>query len=866
MTKIIRREDYRQPIFLIPRVAIELFIGEREVQVTSTMEVTLNDEYDHSRNSSLILNGENIRLISVELDGLPAPNVLVKNNTLTISNIPKEIRNKFTVRIKTACNPNNNSQCKGLFISDGVLTSHCEPEGFRRITYFLDRPDILSVYTVTIEARKSDYPIMLAGGNLIERKDFGDHFHRITWHDPQPKSCYLFAVVLGKLFCKEREIIAFNGRKLNIQFWADEVDIKDVDYAFDCLIKAMQWEEKKYSLNFDFDCYKVVAIKNFPVGGMENKGLNIFSSRLVCTNKNTTTDSGFLTTEGIVAHEYFHNWSGNRVSCRDWFQLSLKEGLTVYRDQEFCSDQSDKFSGKVCRRIEIISAIRAIQFSEDSGVLAHSILPVSYKKIENFYSATIYIKSAEVVRMLSIILGEIKFSKCLVSFFEKFDGKTATWDDFFYSFEKVGELDLSIFKRWLYVKRTPKVTIQEKYYPKQMKYELVLEQSGIGSSLLHIPLVSRLIFEDEEINDDSHREFLINLKNKKERIVLKGITKKPLLSINRNFSSPVIIEKAKAEIDLLRTISVDDDGFIKWDSVHQLFSRLIISGEHLSAEVAYALKSIFVDQKFSSEFKAQLFTLPRNEYLYGIAIDVDPFFIEHSKLDLFKSIAINLEEELLLMYLALFKSNPEDKIDLKSIGDRALKNKCLEMLLLANKEKYLHIAVKQFNDGQNLTEVFGALQPIVKYSCKGYEELLHSFYIQNKSIDKVVDMWVSLHAIQIPGPKIDVINNIKKLIQTCEFGINNPLRLNNLLQSYFYENPISFHNPGGAGYIFWSEYTLMLDRMNPSLSAQTAKVLMNWRNFNKPNRLQIEVLLRSMISKSYISENLKEILDKMLEP
>jgi aminopeptidase N len=865
MTKKIRREDYQPPIFLIPKVCLELIIRENEVEVTSTLDVEINMEHESLEYPSLILNGEDIRLISVELEGVNPLKFVATRKTLTIPFIPKKIARKFTLRIITTCSPLANLEYKGLFISDGILASHCEPEGFRRITYFLDRPDVLSIFTVSIEASKSKYPVMLASGTLLERQDVRYDTHRITWHDPFPKSCYLFAIVVGKLFCKERVITALNGNKIILQFWANELDIKDVGYALDCLHNAIQWEEKKYGLVLDLDCYKVAAIKNFPVGGMENKGLNIFSSRLICTNKDTTTDMGFLTTEGIVAHEFFHNWTGNRVACRDWFQLSLKEGLTVYRDQEFCSEQADKLSGKVCQRIQVVSAIRAIQFSEDSGSLAHSILPVSYKKIENFYTATTYIKSAEVVRMLSIIIGEVNFSKCLVSFLEKFDGKTATWNDFLDSFEKVSEVNLDDFKRWLYVKGTPRVTIHEKYSHKLMRYELVLEQSGIGRNLLHIPLVSRLVSEDEQVNGDSYSEFLINFKSKKETIVFDGITSKPLLSINRNFSAPIIIEQAVTELELLRKISLDDDGFIKWDSMHQLYSRLILSGNPLSTDALDTLKSVFVDNKFPSEFKAYFFTLPKNEYLYGIALEIDPFFIEHNKLDLYKSIAIYLEQELLYMYSTLTNSNAEFNIDLSSIGDRTLKNKCLEMLLLANSKKYLPLATRQFNDAQNLTDVYGALLPIVKYSCKGYGALLQDFYIKNKSNDKIVDMWISLHATQIPGPKIDVIHNLKGLIESGEFGINSPVRISNLLLTYFYENSLSFHDLGGAGYIFWSEYTLLLDKINPSLSAKIARVLMNWRNLKNSNKLQIEGLLRKMISEFPMSENLQEILSNMLE-
>lgn len=865
MTKSIRRQDYQPSIFLIPKVSIELLITEKVVEVTSTLEVVLNQGYNSLKIPSLRLNGENITLISVELDGLPLPTVIVESDTLIIQNIPKKIAKKFTLRIRNFVNLASNKQCTGLFISEGILASHCEPEGFRRITYFLDRPDVLSVYTVSIQGRKSDYPVMLSNGDLLNKEDIGEEFHRITWHDPQPKSCYLFAVVAGNLFCRDREFFSANGRKVMIQFWASQVDIENVDYSSDCLINAMQWEERKYGIDIDLNLYKVVAIKNFPVGGMENKGLNIFNSRLICTNKDTTTDMGFLAAEGIVAHEFFHNWTGNRVAIRDWFQLSLKEGLTVYRDQEFCTDQSKHSSGKSCRRIQVVSAIRAIQFSEDSGSLAHSILPISYKKIENFYSATVYIKSAEIVRMLSIILGDAKFSRCLVYFLKKFDGKSATWDNFFDAFEEISEENLFDLKKWLYVKGTPKIVISDKYIPDQKRYELVLEQSIIGEAVLHIPLLSKLIFDDEEINSDGHEEFLINLKSKRKKIVFEGVIKKPLLSINRNFTSPVIIEQATDEKELLKKFSLDDNEFMKWDSVHQLFSRLILSGDPLNSEVLDGLKAIFVDKNFSSEFKVQFFTLPQNEYLYSMSLEVDPFSIEHQKLDLYKRISINLEKEILSQYLQLINENTEFEIDFKSIGDRAFKNKCLEMLILVNSKKYLSLAISQYHEAKNLTDIYGALKPIVKFSCKGYEDLLQKFYDDNVNSEKIIDMWTSMHAIQLPGPDSDVIRKLNRLISSREFGIANPLRLSNLLLSYFYENPLSFHNPSGDGYVFWSECTLLLDKINPSLSTQIAKVLKNWRYLKNPNRLQIEGLLKAMIAENSTSENLQEILINMLD-
>lgn len=865
MKKSIRREGYRHPIFSIPKVSIELFIGESEIEVTSILEVTLNEGYDSSVNPSLRLDGEDIRLISVELDELPSPKIIVKNDSLTILNIPKNIANKFTLRIKTACTPASNIECKGLFFSDEILTSHCEPEGFRRITYFLDRPDILSVYTVSIEARKKDYPVLLSGGNLLDRRDVGKNFHRITWHDPQPKSCYLFAIAAGKLFSKEREFVADSGRRTKVQFWANKVDIESVDYAFDCLINAMKWEERKYGLDISMDLYKVVAIKNFPVGGMENKGLNIFSSRLVCTNKDTTTDAGFLAAEGIVAHEFFHNWTGNRVAIKDWFQLSLKEGLTVYRDQEFCSEQSADSAGQSCRRIQVVGAIRAIQFLEDSGSLAHSVLPKSYKKIENFYSATTYIKSAEIIRMLSIVLGAVTFSKCLVLFLHEFDGKPASWEDFFNSFEKISQEDLSNFKNWLYAKGTPRITISEKYSSKNQTYELALKQSGVGRDLLHIPLVTRLTFGNGEIGVNFHKDFLINLKTKKEKLVFEGVTKKPFLSINRNFSSPVVIRQAITECELLRRITFDDDLFIKWDSGFQLFSELILSKRDLSSDALHAIKAIFIDENYSCEFKAQFLTLPQNEYLYGMALEVDPFSIEQSKLNVYKSIAIFLEEELLSQYGKSINSNLEINSNNYSIGDRALKNKCLEMLLLVNKERYLPLAVQQYKGAENLTDAYGALHLMVKYSCVGYRKFMQDFYAKNISNEKNIDMWASLHAIQIPTPAIDVINNLKSLIEVDDFGISNPPRLSSILLSYFHENPISFHDPEGRGYLFWAESILMLDKINPSLSAQASRVLMNWKDFKNANKLKIEKLLRMMIGDPSISVNLEEILNNMLK-
>lgn len=865
MNKSIRRQDYRHSIFSIPKVSIDIFIGENEIEVTSILEVTLNEGYDSPVNPSLRLNGENIRLVSVELEGLPSPKSIVKNDVLIIQNIPKNIASKFTLRIKTACSPTSNMQCNGLFFSEGILTSHCEPEGFRRITYFLDRPDILSVYTVSIEARKTDYPVMLSGGNVVDRRDIGEDFHRITWHDPHPKSCYLFAIAAGKLFCKEGEFTAHSGRKTKIQFWANKVDIENVDYAFNCLINAMKWEEKKYGIDIDMDLYKVVAIRNFPVGGMENKGLNIFSSKLVCTNKKTTTDLGFLAAEGIVAHEFFHNWTGNRVAIKDWFQLSLKEGLTVYRDQEFCSEQSADSAGESCRRIQVVGAIRAIQFLEDSGSLAHSVLPKSYKKIENFYSATTYIKSAEIIRMLSIVLGDVTFSKCLVLFLHKFDGKPASWEDFFDSFEEVSQEDLSNFKNWLYAKGTPKVTISEKYSSKNQTYELALKQSGVGRDLLHIPLVTRLTFGNGKNSGNYHKDFLINLKTKNKKLVFEGITKKPFLSINRNFSSPVVIRQAITECELLRRITFDDDLFIKWDSSFQLFSKLILANRDLSSDVLNAIKTVFIDENYSCEFKAQFLTLPQNEYLYGVAFEIDPFSIEQSKLHVYKSIAIFLEEELLSQYRKLIVSSLEINMNNYSIGDRALKNKCLEMLLLINKEKYSPLAVQQYNGAENLTDAYGALHLMVKYSCVGYRKFLQDFYEKNISYEKNIDMWASLHAIQIPTPEIDVINNLRSLIEVDDFGISNPQRLSGILLSYFHENPISFHDPKGLGYLFWAESILMLDKINPNLSAQASRVLMNWVDFKSANKLKIEKHLRMMISDPSISVNLEEILKNMLK-
>ena len=848
-----KREDYRPPAFALDQVLLDIELVPSKTIVKS--KLSFRKIYE----APLRLKGESLELLELKINGQEFREFELGSDELILKNVPDQ----FDLEITCANHPEQNTSLMGLYVSRGNFFTQCEAEGFRKITFFLDQPDVLSKYTVTLRAKKEDCPVLLANGNLIASNDLPNGWHSATWEDPFPKPSYLFALVAGKLSKIEQTIQSQSGKEKLLQVWVEESDLGKAQHAMDSLINSIRWDETRFGLELDLERFMIVAVSDFNMGAMENKGLNIFNTKYVLADAQSATDIDFANIESVVGHEYFHNWTGNRVTCRDWFQLSLKEGLTVFRDQEFSADLMGSESGKAVKRIEDVRVLRQLQFPEDAGPMAHPIRPDSYQEINNFYTVTVYEKGAEVVRMQQTLLGRDGFRKGMDLYFKRHDGQAVTCDDFVAAMADANGVDLSQFKRWYSQAGTPHVSVNEHYDAANKTYHLTLSQSCSASpgqkhkEAFHIPLRTKLL----GINGST--ETLIELKDSSQDFVFENIERKPILSINRNFSAPIILDFEQSAEELLFQFANDDDPFNRWEAGQKLAQDFILNGKTPTTELITAWDACLNDSSLDPAFKELALTLPAEAYLHEQVAIVDPQEIHNNRRAFRKAMALELKNS----WAAAYQNNQTPgayKPDPQSAGRRGLKNLALQMLLETNDQKWHDIAYQQFKQCNNMTDRFAALSSLVNHSSDFAPECLNNFFERYANDDLALDKWFSLQATRQSDDKNPVIQDVIKLRQHPSFKLQNPNRARSLIHAFCLSNLANFHHPDGSGYEFWANEVIALNAINPQVAARLARGLDRWKKFSPKYQQLMENALKRVSAEEKLSPDVREVISKAL--
>jgi len=851
------RSDYKASDYLISTVQLDIALIPARTIVVNRMQMRKRVK---GSPSSLTLHGQDQELVSVRVNNEVIREYELTAESLTLHNLPDE----FELSITSACNPDKNTSLMGLYVSNGNFFTQCEAEGFRKITYFLDRPDVMATYKVTLRAIKQQFPVLLSNGNLIKEEDLGNGWHSATWEDPFPKPSYLFALVAGKLQAIERKIKSQSGKDKLLQVWVESKDIEKTEHAMDSLIASIRWDEKRFGLELDLDRFMIVAVGDFNMGAMENKGLNIFNTKFVLAHPETATDIDYGNVESVVAHEYFHNWTGNRVTCRDWFQLSLKEGLTVFRDQEFSADQMGSASGKAVKRIEDVRLLRQVQFPEDAGPMAHPIRPDSYQEINNFYTVTVYEKGAEVVRMQQTLLGQDGFRKGIDLYFARHDGQAVTCDDFVDAMADANNKDLSQFKRWYSQAGTPRVQVTESF--ENGDYCITLKQSCPPTpgqnkkEPFHIPLLYKLIQ-----TDSPHSEQLLELKEETQTLKISGLNKKPVLSINRNFSAPIVLDFSQSESDLLALLKHDDDAFNRWEAAQKMFSQAILKGETIDTELIETLRAILNDAQLDPAFKDLIFTLPAETYLHEQVSVIDPQAIHQSRRKVRTQLAQALSSDWLKAYQA--NATPGNyKPDALSAGKRSLKNLALTMLMEAKEASAHQLALSQYQHANNMTDRYGALSAMVQFQSPNAPSCLAHFHENFKNDALVIDKWFTLQATRQPdlSDPSEILGDVQRLREHPDFQIKNPNRARSLIHAFCMSNPGAFHQSNGQAYQFWAKQVIELNDINPQVAARLARALDRWKQFAPSYQAQMKSALELISQHKNLSSDVAEVIDKAL--
>jgi aminopeptidase N len=720
-------------------------------------------------------------------------------------------------------------------------------------------------YRVTLRAREAECPVLLSNGNLISTEKLPNGWHSAVWEDPFPKPSYLFALVAGKLKCIEETITTSSGTKKLLQIWVEPHDLKKTRHAMDSLIASIHWDEKRYGLELDLERFMIVAVGDFNMGAMENKGLNVFNTKYVLAQAETATDADFANIESVVAHEYFHNWTGNRVTCRDWFQLSLKEGLTVFRDQEFSADQMGSESGRAVKRIEDVRLLRQLQFPEDAGPMAHPIRPDEYQEINNFYTVTVYEKGAEVVRMYQTLLGVGGFRKGMDLYFKRHDGQAVTCDDFLAAMADANDRDLSQFKNWYSQAGTPQVKVEEIYDADKKQYQVTLTQSSSAntvhkdSKLFHIPLKMRLL-----TSEDDQPEALLELTQGQQTWTFDQVASCPVLSINRNFSAPINLDFDQSEADLLTMFSSDDDAFNRWEAGQKLAMQMILGNCLPDKALIEAYRTLLTDPDLDPAFKELALTLPAETYLYEQCASVDPQQIYHARRAFRHALASELRIEWAALYQQMQTPAPFNP-DAASAGKRGLKNLALSMLLEADPLIWASMAVNQYQNADNMTDRYAALAGLVIHGSTSAAACLEDFYTRFSDDALVIDKWFALQSSRPPVANAEsTLNEVKRLREHEAFKMNNPNRVRSVIHAFCMNNPASFHQADGSGYAFWAESVLALNPINPQVAARLARGLDRWRQFAPIYQEQMLSALKQVAACETLSPDVKEVVSKAL--
>jgi len=857
----IRLSDYRPPAFLIDEVLLTFDLQPNATRVTAKIAVRRNG--DHA--APLRFNGERLTLISAAIDGrlLGEAERTLDAEFLTIPGVP----DAFVLETEVEIDPENNKALEGLYMSGGRFCTQCEAEGFRKITYWPDRPDVLARFTVRIEADQA-FSRLLSNGNLIEAGALDGARHYAVWNDPFPKPCYLFALVAGELDVLEDQLVTSSGRSVDLRIYVDPGMAPRAAYAMDALKRAMTWDEEAFGREYDLDLFMIVAVRDFNFGAMENKGLNIFNSSLLLADPTTATDADYERIESVIAHEYFHNWTGDRITCRDWFQLCLKEGLTVFRDQAFSADMR----GHAVQRIKDVKALRARQFAEDQGPQAHPVRPSSYLKIDNFYTATIYEKGAEVIRMLRLLIGPDAFRTGMDLYFERWDGHATTVEEFIRCFAEASGQDLSHFFAWYEQAGTPRLSLQQTYNAQAQTLTLELHQQTPATPgqphkrPLPIPVAVGLLDHEGrpmrfERDGETVEETLVVLTQPQASVTLTKVAQEPAVSALRGFSAPVILNSNSPARDRYVQLASDPDLFNRWEAGQDLARELILAradgradevGEERYAE---ALGRALEDQAADPGFKALLMALPSETDLALVMAPADPAAIHAARDALLMRLAVHLEDRLRHLHTGL-QDLGEFSPDAAGAGRRALRNAALDLLAANPRSDNVELAIGHFEAAANMTDAIGGLNALMQLGGEPYEQALMAFYDRWKGEPLVVDKWFS---VQARDPSETALGRVMGLTAHPAFEPKNPNRLRALVSTFANFNPARFHDPSGAGYQFLADQILAVDRFNPMTAARLIDPLDGWRRY-KP---ELGALMKAQLQRIAATEGLsKNVLEK----
>ncbi len=883
--KTIFLKNYSVPDYLVDTVILDFDLTETKTIVRSELNIRKNPASE-SNEKNLELNGQNLKLIAITLEVLNESSSSVKtlsesdysleNDSLIINDVP----DSFILKITTEINPKENLALEGLYLSSNMFCTQCEAQGFRRISYFPDRPDVMALFTVTIHADKQHYPILLSNGNNIDRGDEDNNRHWVTWQDPFPKPCYLFALVAGDLYCQHDVFTTVSGQNVDLYLYVEHENKHKCDHALICLKQSMRWDEETFGREYDLNNFMIVAVNDFNMGAMENKGLNIFNSSCVLASPETSTDADYYRIQGIIGHEYFHNWSGNRVTCRDWFQLSLKEGFTVFRDQQFSSDMNSA----AVQRIDDVNILRNAQFSQDAGPMAHPVRPQEYIEISNFYTVTVYNKGAEVVRMIHTLLGKNGFRKGSDSYFKRHDGQAVTVEDFVSAMESENNIDLSQFMNWYHQAGTPNINFSESYDTQSNRYTLTLKQSCAatpGQEIkkdFHIPIRVGLLNSKGETlrldlsGEDSCsgvQECVLELKQNEQSFTFDNIPEKPILSLLRGFSAPVKITTQRQRSELVFLFANDPDDFNRWNAGQELALDIILAliteyqaGRELKLDNEYisAFRKTVNNGSLDNALKAQALGLPSESYIADQCDIADTDAIHNVIVFIRKQLALNIETDLLKIYNS-FDVSGDYLFNAKDMGQRSIRNTCLSYLMELGNENYHKICVEQFNNSNNMTDVMAALSLLANHENEYREDCLANFYDKWQHDALVIDKWFAIQATsRLPA----TLAKVKMLMNHSAFTIKNPNKVRALIGRFCLGNIAQFHNSDGSGYQFLAEQVLILDKLNPQIAARLIQGFSQWRNYNDDRQQLMKNNLNKIISEEGLSNDVYEIVSKTL--
>lgn len=851
-------KNYRPIPFAIDTVDLCFDLFDDHALVSNTMQ--LKRQHD----GALHLLGDELELISVHVNGkqLEPSDYLMQDDDLVIAHCPDEM----TLTVVTRIQPQNNTQLSGLYRSNHLFCTQCEAEGFRRITYFPDRPDVLATYTTRISAEKKHYPILLSNGNLVETGDTSDGRHWAVWHDPFKKPSYLFALVAGDLACVKDEFVTVSGRVIDLRIYVEPGNEDKCAHAMESLKKSMRWDEEVYGREYDLDIFMIVAVSDFNMGAMENKGLNIFNSKYILARPDTASDQDFANVEGVVAHEYFHNWTGNRVTCRDWFQLSLKEGLTVFRDQEFSRDMNSRD----VNRIVDVSVLRSSQFPEDAGSMAHPVRPESYQEINNFYTATIYNKGAEVIRMQHTLLGNERFRLGMDLYFKRHDGQAVTIDDFVAAMEDANSIDLTQFKRWYSQAGTPEVDVKTNYANGQLT--VTMQQSCPPTpecqdkQAFHIPI--RFALFDAKGHRMALEHDLFELKEKQQTFVVSGLSEKPVISLLREFSAPIRLNDELTQEELLFLLRYETDGYAKWDAAQRLIQNCINSCLNTASSewkmpqaLSDAFRHVLLDETLDTDLRAELLTPPGFEEVVGTLKLIDVSKVEAAR-DVFrKQLGLSLFSDLAATYKKLWQAE-DHGMNSQAYGRRSLRNVCLCFMMKANEAASIALCQEQFAMAKTMTDQIASFSLLVNCSdSAARNQAITEFYNQWSKDDLVLDKWF---AIQAASEHKDTLSHVQTLLKHPAFNIKNPNKVRAIVGAFCLANPRNFHAIDGSGYAFLSNMLVTVDKLNSQIAARLASPFTSWKRFDKPRQLLMKQQLEHL-AQLKLSRDLREVVDKSLE-